>query len=85
MKQIEEVFQLEIRGQQIPARVIRNGDAAYVLRLRKDAVILRMPILTPLEAQQNISLGSKTGWEKGQKYPDILLRLKQEFIKMAMF
>ncbi|MBK7872135.1 MAG: M48 family metallopeptidase [Saprospiraceae bacterium] len=77
MKQIEEVFQLEIRGQQIPARVIRERRRSVRASVGKDAVILRMPILTPLEAQQKHIAWFKNWLEKkAQKYPDILLRFE---------
>lgn len=77
MKQIEEVFQLEISGQRIPARVIRERRRSVRASVGKDAVILRMPILTPLETQQKHIAWFKNWLEKkAQKYPDILLRFE---------
>ncbi|MDX1938990.1 MAG: M48 family metallopeptidase [Saprospiraceae bacterium] len=77
MKQIEEVFQLEIRGQQIPARIIRERRHSVRASVGKDSVILRMPILMPLETQQKHIAWFKNWLEKkALKYPDILFRFE---------
>ncbi len=77
MKQIEEHFQLEIRGQRIPARIIRERRRSVRASVGKEAVILRLPILMPLETQQKQIAWFKNWLEKKSlTHPDILVRFE---------
>ncbi len=77
MKQIEEIFQLEIRGRRIPARIIREQRRSVRASVGKKAAILRMPILMSLEAQQKqVDWFKRWLEEKSLKHPDILARFE---------
>lgn len=77
MKQIEEHFQLVIRGQCIPARIIRERRRSVRASVGKDAVYLRLPILMPLETQQKQITWFKNWLEKKSlTHPDILARFE---------
>lgn len=75
MKQIEENFHLEINGQRVPTRVIRERRRSVRASVGKDAVILRLPILFSVQDQKERIAWLKSWLEKEvKKNPDILAR-----------
>lgn len=79
MKQIEENFQLEINGQRVPAKVIRERRRSIRASVGKDAVILRLPMLLSVSEQEKQISRLKVWLEKqAGKNPDVLARFKSK-------
>ena len=74
-KKVEAVFSIEIRGKQIPARVVRESRRSIRASVGKDAVVLRMPLQATTQAQQEY-LAHFESWleKKSEQYPELLSR-----------
>ncbi len=75
MQSFEEHFVLEICGQHIPTRIIRERRRSVRASIGKDAAYLRLPLLMPMEMQQQ-QIGWFKAWLEKQalKHPDVLAR-----------
>ena len=78
-KKVEAVFSIEIRGKQIPARVVRESRRSIRASVGKEAVVLRMPLQATTQAQQEYLAHFKTWLEKkSEQYPELLSRFESK-------
>lgn len=79
MKKMEERFQLEIKGRQIPAKIVREARRSIRASVGKEAVTLRMPLRLSVREQKEYLEKFKI-WleEKSEKHPELLARFESK-------
>lgn len=79
MKHIEERFQMEIRGKQIPAKIVRETRRSIRASVGKEAVTLRMPLRLSVQEQKDYLEKFKEWLEKQlEKHPEMLARFESK-------
>lgn len=79
MKKVEELFQIEIRGKKIPARVVRETRRSIRASVGKEAVVLRMPLRLSTREQAECFDQFKAWLEqKSAKHPELLARFESK-------
>lgn len=79
MKQIEELFQMEINGKQIPAKIVREARRSIRASVGKEAVTLRMPLRLSVQEQKDYLEKFKEWLEKQLvKHPEMLARFESK-------
>lgn len=77
MKQMEERFHIEIKGKQIPAKVVRESRQSIRRSVGKEAVTLRIPLhLSVCEQKEHLKKFKVWLEQTSEKYPSLLARFE---------